>query len=84
MRFCYVVEIEFKTPDSVSQVSESKKSIDFGLIWFLVNNIILFYPFISLDFLFQQMVIENARDKILSNKSLQEKLAENINKFLTK
>ncbi|XP_005069596.1 protein NPAT isoform X2 [Mesocricetus auratus] len=31
----------------------------------------------------KQMVIENARDKILSNKSLQEKLAENINKFLT-
>ncbi|XP_056417631.1 protein NPAT isoform X1 [Hyla sarda] len=29
-----------------------------------------------------QMVIENAREKILSNKSLQEKLAENINKFL--
>ena len=29
------------------------------------------------------MVIENAREKILSNKSLQEKLAENINKFLT-
>ncbi|XP_057605887.1 protein NPAT isoform X2 [Hippopotamus amphibius kiboko] len=31
----------------------------------------------------RQMVIENAREKILSNKSLQEKLAENINKFLT-
>ncbi|XP_069045885.1 protein NPAT [Lepisosteus oculatus] len=31
---------------------------------------------------FPQMVIENARDKILSDKSLQEKLAENINKFL--
>lgn len=31
---------------------------------------------------FPQMVIENAREKILSNKSLQEKLAENINKFL--
>ncbi|XP_028720798.1 protein NPAT isoform X2 [Peromyscus leucopus] len=31
----------------------------------------------------KQMVIENAREKILSNKSLQEKLAENINKFLT-
>uniref|UniRef100_F6SGN7 Nuclear protein, coactivator of histone transcription n=1 Tax=Ornithorhynchus anatinus TaxID=9258 RepID=F6SGN7_ORNAN len=30
----------------------------------------------------KQMVIENAREKILSNKSLQEKLAENINKFL--
>jgi hypothetical protein len=30
------------------------------------------------------MVIENAREKILSNKSLQEKLAENINKFLTR
>uniref|UniRef100_A0A7M4F9F9 Nuclear protein, coactivator of histone transcription n=1 Tax=Crocodylus porosus TaxID=8502 RepID=A0A7M4F9F9_CROPO len=29
-----------------------------------------------------QLVIENAREKILSNKSLQEKLAENINKFL--
>lgn len=32
----------------------------------------------------KQMVIENAREKILSNKSLQEKLAENINKFLTR
>ncbi|XP_028639455.1 protein NPAT isoform X2 [Grammomys surdaster] len=31
----------------------------------------------------KQMVIENAREKILNNKSLQEKLAENINKFLT-
>ncbi|XP_053564524.1 protein NPAT isoform X2 [Bombina bombina] len=31
---------------------------------------------------FPQMVIENAREKILSNKSLQEKLAENINKIL--
>ncbi|XP_036048834.1 protein NPAT isoform X2 [Onychomys torridus] len=31
----------------------------------------------------KQMVIENAREKILSNKSLQEKLAENINKVLT-
>ncbi|XP_044140755.1 protein NPAT isoform X2 [Bufo gargarizans] len=31
---------------------------------------------------FPQMVIDNAREKILSNKSLQEKLAENINKFL--
>ncbi|KAM8977649.1 protein NPAT [Pelodytes ibericus] len=31
---------------------------------------------------FPQMVIENAREKILSSKSLQEKLAENINKFL--
>ncbi|KYO44925.1 protein NPAT isoform B [Alligator mississippiensis] len=31
---------------------------------------------------FPQLVIENAREKILSNKSLQEKLAENINKFL--
>ncbi|XP_009067640.1 PREDICTED: protein NPAT, partial [Acanthisitta chloris] len=31
---------------------------------------------------FQQLVIENAREKILNNKSLQEKLAENINKFL--
>ncbi|XP_075402668.1 protein NPAT isoform X2 [Tenrec ecaudatus] len=31
----------------------------------------------------KQMVIENAREKILSSKSLQEKLAENINKFLT-
>ncbi|CAK6448805.1 unnamed protein product [Pipistrellus nathusii] len=30
----------------------------------------------------KQLVIENAREKILSNKSLQEKLAENINKFL--
>ncbi|XP_036601193.1 protein NPAT [Trichosurus vulpecula] len=30
----------------------------------------------------KQMVIENAREKILSNKSLQEKLAENINRFL--
>lgn len=28
------------------------------------------------------MIIENAREKILSNKCLQEKLAENINKFL--
>lgn len=44
------------------------------------------YPilFSNIDFLFQQMVIENAREKILSNKSLQEKLAENINKFLTR
>ncbi|KAG8452946.1 hypothetical protein GDO86_004665 [Hymenochirus boettgeri] len=31
---------------------------------------------------FPQLVIENAREKILSNKSLQQKLAENINKFL--
>ncbi|XP_063807680.1 protein NPAT [Pseudophryne corroboree] len=31
---------------------------------------------------FPQMVIETAREKILSNKSLQEKLAENINRFL--
>ncbi|XP_014351294.1 protein NPAT isoform X2 [Latimeria chalumnae] len=31
---------------------------------------------------FPQKVIENAREKILSDKSLQEKLAENINKFL--
>ncbi|XP_028656010.2 protein NPAT isoform X2 [Erpetoichthys calabaricus] len=31
---------------------------------------------------FPQMVIENAREKILSDKSLQEKLAENINMFL--
>ncbi|NWW35186.1 NPAT protein, partial [Panurus biarmicus] len=31
---------------------------------------------------FPQLVIENAREKILSNKSLQEKLAENINKIL--
>ncbi|XP_069496546.1 protein NPAT isoform X2 [Ambystoma mexicanum] len=31
---------------------------------------------------FPKLVIENARDKFLSNKSLQEKLAENINKFL--
>ncbi|XP_040196515.1 protein NPAT isoform X2 [Rana temporaria] len=31
---------------------------------------------------FPQLVIENARDKILSNKSLQEKLADNINKIL--
>uniref|UniRef100_H3A2C4 Nuclear protein, coactivator of histone transcription n=1 Tax=Latimeria chalumnae TaxID=7897 RepID=H3A2C4_LATCH len=30
----------------------------------------------------EQKVIENAREKILSDKSLQEKLAENINKFL--
>lgn len=30
----------------------------------------------------QQMVIENAREKILNDKSLQEKLAENINKIL--
>ncbi|XP_066478475.1 protein NPAT isoform X2 [Tiliqua scincoides] len=29
-----------------------------------------------------QLIIENAREKILSNKCLQEKLAENINKFL--
>uniref|UniRef100_A0A8C2SWS8 Nuclear protein, coactivator of histone transcription n=1 Tax=Coturnix japonica TaxID=93934 RepID=A0A8C2SWS8_COTJA len=29
-----------------------------------------------------QLIIENAREKILSNKSLQEKLAENINKIL--
>ncbi|NXG44770.1 NPAT protein, partial [Psilopogon haemacephalus] len=32
---------------------------------------------------FPQLVIENAREKILSNKSLQEKLAENINKILS-
>lgn len=44
----------------------------------------LSYSFANTDFLFQQMVIENAREKILSNKSLQEKLAENINKFLTR
>ncbi|XP_078513174.1 protein NPAT isoform X1 [Lissotriton helveticus] len=31
---------------------------------------------------FPKMVIENAREKFLSSKSLQEKLAENINKFL--
>ncbi|XP_018411738.1 PREDICTED: protein NPAT [Nanorana parkeri] len=31
---------------------------------------------------FPQLVIENAREKILSNKCLQEKLAENINKIL--
>ncbi|XP_048349179.1 protein NPAT isoform X2 [Sphaerodactylus townsendi] len=31
---------------------------------------------------FPQMVIQNAREKILRNKCLQEKLAENINKFL--
>ncbi|KAG5843373.1 hypothetical protein ANANG_G00150210 [Anguilla anguilla] len=31
---------------------------------------------------FPQMVIENAREKILNDKSLQEKLAENINKIL--
>nr|XP_033803701.1 protein NPAT isoform X2 [Geotrypetes seraphini] len=31
---------------------------------------------------FPEMVIQNARDTILSNKCLQEKLAENINKFL--
>ncbi|XP_066555681.1 protein NPAT isoform X2 [Amia ocellicauda] len=31
---------------------------------------------------FPQMVIDNAREKILSDKTLQEKLAENINKFL--
>ncbi|POI33230.1 hypothetical protein CIB84_003018, partial [Bambusicola thoracicus] len=31
---------------------------------------------------FPQLIIENAREKILSNKSLQEKLAENINKIL--
>ncbi|KAF2973692.1 hypothetical protein EK904_004534, partial [Melospiza melodia maxima] len=31
---------------------------------------------------FPQLVIENAREKILSSKSLQEKLAENINKIL--
>ncbi|XP_062408595.1 protein NPAT [Sardina pilchardus] len=31
---------------------------------------------------FPQMVIENAREKILRNRSLQEKLAENINKIL--
>ncbi|XP_029458326.1 LOW QUALITY PROTEIN: protein NPAT [Rhinatrema bivittatum] len=31
---------------------------------------------------FPEMVIENARETILSNKCLQEKLAENINKFL--
>ncbi|XP_013915878.1 PREDICTED: protein NPAT [Thamnophis sirtalis] len=30
----------------------------------------------------EQMIIENAREKILSSKCLQEKLAENINKFL--
>ncbi|XP_021263247.1 protein NPAT, partial [Numida meleagris] len=32
---------------------------------------------------FPQLIIENAREKILSNKSLQEKLAENINKILS-
>ncbi|NXA49264.1 NPAT protein, partial [Nothocercus julius] len=32
---------------------------------------------------FPQLVIENAREKILSDKSLQEKLAENINKILS-
>ncbi|KAM9319829.1 protein NPAT [Gastrophryne carolinensis] len=32
---------------------------------------------------FPQLVIENAREKILSNRSLQEKLAENINKILS-
>ncbi|KAM4699143.1 protein NPAT isoform 3-T3 [Discoglossus pictus] len=35
-----------------------------------------------IDANFPQIVIENAREKILGNKSLQEKLAENINKFL--
>ncbi|PKU37324.1 protein hypothetical protein [Limosa lapponica baueri] len=34
-------------------------------------------------FFLPQLVIENAREKILSNKSLQEKLAENINKILS-
>lgn len=32
----------------------------------------------------QQLVIQNARDKILGDRSLQEKLAENINKILAK
>lgn len=32
----------------------------------------------------QQLVIENAREKILSDKLLQEKLAENINKILAR
>lgn len=32
----------------------------------------------------QQMVIENAREKILKDRSLQEKLAENINKILAR
>ncbi|XP_021243896.1 protein NPAT-like isoform X2 [Numida meleagris] len=34
-------------------------------------------------YLWKQLIIENAREKILSNKSLQEKLAENINKILS-
>lgn len=32
----------------------------------------------------QQLVIQNARDKILGDRSLQEKLAENINKILAR
>lgn len=32
----------------------------------------------------QQLVIQNARDKILGDRLLQEKLAENINKILAK
>lgn len=32
----------------------------------------------------QQLVIQNARDKILGDRTLQEKLAENINKILAK
>lgn len=85
MRSCYDVQIELKlpTPTSVSQVAWMEKH----WFWFdFVFNDVIFSSslFTSLDFLFQQMVIENAREKILSNKSLQEKLAENINKFLTR
>uniref|UniRef100_A0A8C6Z6N1 Protein NPAT n=1 Tax=Nothoprocta perdicaria TaxID=30464 RepID=A0A8C6Z6N1_NOTPE len=55
----------------------------------IVSTQVLHRPAISqsisqarLNTLFQ-LVIENAREKILSNKSLQEKLAENINKILS-
>lgn len=32
----------------------------------------------------QQLVIQNAREKMLGDRSLQEKLAENINKILAR
>uniref|UniRef100_A0A8C5T1F8 Nuclear protein, coactivator of histone transcription n=1 Tax=Malurus cyaneus samueli TaxID=2593467 RepID=A0A8C5T1F8_9PASS len=51
---------------------------------FLKSELIIFHQKKPDHFktVFQQLVIENAREKILSNKSLQEKLAENINKIL--
>lgn len=48
---------------------------DFLLLFSVVN--FFFFPL-------QQMVIENAREKILNDRSLQEKLAENINKILAR